>query len=527
MSEEFEQLSRYRAGELTPDAARALESQPGFAERLRQLTALDAAVGALPVEMSDAKLEALMGKVRRPPPAKRDSGFNMRVGVLAAAVVAGLLGWTFFGGPPETWLVVPSGDVMIDGKPVTALTTQGAGRWVVAVGPDSSAQLIGQGAAVLVPGGAQLTRVKGLTLDRGSILVRSDALTLGVSTGAVTVNGVSVISMEPAEGVARVTELLNTTTSGELMKTQWMKLSTVAATAAAIGGGLTLFVVDGHASVRQGDGARVVLQAGEQWKTGDAKPAPYRAPKAAEPAAAALTGESTRPSTAPELQGLTQPQLVAMVETLRDEKEALLKQREAMKQKLERGDERGEDRPKRNYYRFAPEELLASAQKGELRLRGPQLSGEEMKIEDKVRDDLALTAEEMAKAKEIFEASTARTRTGLLALYKEIGGDPNQASALGTETILNELRSKSLKNDYSESVRTLADERAGLIAVGDPAAGPPVMRAYRLFTAEDERVINELEKLLGPRRTEELLNHPKFSHSDHTFGVGPRKPQAP
>ena len=520
MSEEFEQLSRYRAGELSPDAARALEAQPGFADRLRQLQSLDSAVEALPVGMPDAKLEALMAKVRRPGPVKRRAGLELRVGLVAAGLIAGFLGWTFFGSQPEQWVVVPSGDVQVDGRAIATLTTQGSGRWVVAASAEASAQLVGQGAVLLIPGGAQVSHGKGLSVDRGTVLARADELTLRVAQAAVTVNGVSVLSMEPAAGVARVTELLNTTTSGELMKSQWMKLSTVAATAAALGGGLTLFVVDGHASVRQAEGVPVVVQAGEQWKSGEAKPTSFRGPAVAQAAAKSSSALAAEPTRSAELQALTPPQLIAMVETLRDEKEALLKQREALKKQID-GDER---HPDRNYYRLAKEELLASAQKGELRLRGPQLSGEETKIEDKVRDDLAMTPEEVAKVKEIFEASVARTRAGLLAAYKEIGGDPNQASTLGSETIFNEVRAKSLKNDFAESVRSLADERAGLIPQGDPAAGPPIMRACRLFIVEDERVISELEKLLGPRRCEEFLNHAETSHSNHTFGVGPRKP---
>lgn len=526
MSEQYEQLSRYRAGELTADAARALEAEPGFADRLKQLQALDAAVEALPVGMPALKLDALIGKVRRPEPKKRGSGLELRVGLVAAALVVCFLGWTFFGGQPEQWVVVPSGAVTLDGVSVTAPMPRGSERWVVAVGPEASAQLVGQGAAVLVPGGAQVTHGKGLGVDRGTVLVRAEGMTIAAAGAAVQVNGVSVISMEPAEGVARVTELLHTTTSGALMKTEWMKLSTLAATAAAVGGGLTLFVVDGHASVREGSGAPVVLKAGEQWKSGDARPTSYGASKtapSAAPVAAALVAAPTRPTTAAaELATLSTPELIAMVEKLRDEKESLLKQREELKKKLEHP----EQRPDRsNYYRFAQEELLASAAKGELRLRGPQLSGLETKINDQVRDDLSLTAEEMARVREIFEASSARTRTTLIALYKEIGGDANQASTLGTETIFNELRAKALKDDFAESVRTLADERAGLIPPGNPAAGPAVMRACRVFIVEDERVITELEKLLGPRRAEEFLNHAKSSHNNNVFGVGPRKPQ--
>ncbi len=512
MSEEFEQLSRYRAGELSPEAARALEAQAGFAERLRQLQVLDAAVGSLPVGLSEAKLEALIARVRRPEPKRRTPGLELWVGLAAAAVGLCFLGWTFLGAPAEQWGVVPTGEVKVDGKTLTAPATLGGARWLLEVARAASAQLDGQGATVLMPGGAQLTHDKGLALTRGTAVVRAEGLTLTASGATVEVNGVSVLSMEPAEGVARVTDVLNTTRSGELMKTQWIKLSSVAV-AAAMGGALTLFVIEGHASVRQGVGAPVVVSAGEQWKGGDARPSASRP--------LALTGEPTRIPAPSALQAMTQPQLIAMVEALRDEKEALLGQREALKKKL--AAETEGSHPKRNYYRFEPAELLASAQKGELRLRGPQLSGEPIKVDDKVRDELGLTPEEVAKVRELFEGSSARTRTGLLKIYKEIGGDPNLASTLGTETIFNELRAKALKDDFAEAVRTLADERAGLRPRGNPEDGVAVMRAFRLFLVEDERMIDELERLLGPRRAEEFLNHPKGFHSDNTFGVGPRK----
>ena len=515
MSESYEQLSRYRAGELTPEAMRALEAQPGFAERLQDLKSLDAAVVALPVDdLPDEKLATLMAKVKRPEPvAARRPRLELRVGFAAAAVVVALLGWTFFGPAPEPWVVVPSGDVRVDGLQLSAPATQN-GAWNLVVADDASAQLAGLNAAVFVPGGATLSHGRTLSLHRGTVLVRAEDLTVG----SVTVNGISVLTMEPAAEVARVTELLSTTPSGALMKNQWLKLSTVAASAAAVGIGLTLFVLDGHASVRPGEGGAVIVNAGEKWNAADAKSMPFKVK--APVVEAALTGPSTRPT---ELQAMTQPQLIAMVEALRDEKEVLLKQREALK----RDAEDKKDRPKKNYYRIETDELTASAKKGELRFRGPQMGGTETQIDPKVRDDVALTAEEMARIKEIFEASSARVRTGLIALYKEMGGDPNFAASLGTETIFNELRNKALKGDFAESIRTLAEERAGLIPVGNPAAGPIVMRAARVFLTEDERVIAELEKLLGSRRAEEYLNHPDTQHHDNTFGVGPRAPAHP
>ena len=515
MSESFEQLSRYRAGELTPDAMRALEAEPGFAQRLQALKSLDAAVEALPVDdLPDVKLAALLAKVKRPEAQPKRLRLELRVGIAAAAVVMALLGWTFFGPTPEQWVVVPSGDVRVDGLALTTPATQ-KGAWDLVVADDASAQLAGLNAAVFVAGGAKLIHGRTLSLQHGSVLISAEHLTVG----AVTVNGVSVLTMEPEEEVARVTELLSTTPSGALMKTQWLKLSTVAASAAAVGVGLTLFVIEGHASVRPDEGGAVIVNAGEKWRSGEPKPLPFRV-KPTPAAEAALAGPTTRPTG--ELQALTQPQLIAMVEALRDEKEALLKQREALKKDREADD--GSKRPRRNYYRLDAEELNVSAKKGELRLRGPQLMGLETKIEDKVREDVGLTAEEVAKIREVFDASSARVRTGLTALYQEMGGDPNLASSLNTETIFNELRAKALAGDFNETVRTLAEERAGVIPRGNPSVGFIVMRAARLFLVEDERVLNELEKLLGTRRAEEYLNHEQTQHQDHTFGVGPREP---
>ena len=208
-----------------------------------------------------------------------------------------------------------------------------------------------------------------------------------------------------------------------------------------------------------------------------------------------------------------------MVEALRDEKESLLTQRAALKTKLE--EREGERHPQRNYYRFDQEELLASAAKGEARVRGPQLSGEPLKVDSEARENAGLTAEEAAKVEAIFKASNVRVHDGLIALYAEIGGD---ASSLSTQTVFEELRSKALRNEFAEAVRLLADVRAGLTQRPAPGTGSAISRAFLLLDQEDQRTIAELEQLIGARRAEALLNDPKLSHSDHTFGVGPRKP---
>lgn len=342
MNEDFEQLSRYRAGELAPDLARALESQPGFAERLRQLKLLDATAGGLSTELPPERLAALIAQVRRPV-VKSASRLNFRIGLAVFAIGFGVMALKTITQTGEPWTLISLGEVTVDGQPATQPRRLPRGS-TVRTGATGAAQLVGAGGWIGLPGGSEVTdaRGRGHALTHGNAAVMAEGMFLTAQDVSVEVHGLAVLSMEPSEGVARVTDTLNQIPSGELMKTQWMKLSTVAMTAAAVGGGLTLFVVDGHASVRQGDAPQVEVKAGERWKVGETKPSAYRAPApvvvaaVAKPEAVpvALSGESTRP-TNPQLAALSPPELIAMIERLSDEKESLLKQREALKKKLD------------------------------------------------------------------------------------------------------------------------------------------------------------------------------------------------
>ncbi len=447
MNEAYEQLSRYRAGELTPEAMRALEAEPGFADRLRHLESIEKAVATLPVGLPEASVDALIARVRRPEPQpkKRGSGLELRVGIVTAALVAAFLGWTFLAPGPAQWTVVRPG----------AAPSVVAQKWKVA-GP---AQVFADGVAVLVPEGAQVSHGALLALEKGTAIVQGLGVSVKAEQAVVEIDGVAVLTMEPAEGVVRVTDVLAHTSSIELMKTQWMKLSTVAVTAAALGGGLTLFVVEGHARVRQGSGVPVVVKAGETLAPGATTPV--------KTAAAHAVPQANDP--------------VEQLKAKLDEKETP---------------------PKRNNYRLAPEELTALAQKGEVRLRGPQLSGAELKIDPKVLEDVGLSADDAAKVKAIYAASTARVRDGLAGLFREMGGDPG---TLGTDTVFNEIRGKSLGAEFADAVRTVANERAGLAQRS--AGGTPMLRAYLLLVDEDLAVIAQLEQLMGPRRAEQFLNH--------------------
>jgi hypothetical protein len=522
MSEDFERLSRYRAGELSSDEAKALEAEPGFAEQMRQLDLLDATTRQLSTELSSEKVVDLLANVKRPP-ARAPARVDFRVGLALVAAVIALVVWKGVTAEDAGWALLTSGEVTVDGH--QAATTQRLQRGsTVHTAPNATAQLISPNGWIGLPGGSTLADApeRG-RLIQGNAVVSARAQAVWAGDVRVEVHGLAVLSMEPSEGVARVTDTLAHLSSGDRMPTQWMKLSTVAMTAAAVGGGLTLFVVDGHASVRPVDGAPIEVKAGEQWKPGQTQGSPTRP---AGPVAEAVQPQElpavkvAEPSGPADLSQLTRPELVAMVERLRDERESLLSQREQLKKKLD-----GNDQPRRNYYRFSPQELTDLAKQGEFRLRGPQLSGNETKVDDKVKDELRLTPEEVAGVKAIFESSTERAHEGLLGFYKELGGDPSLGSTLGSDPLFNELRNKSLKGDWEDAVRLVANERAGLVE--PTAGGTPVMKALRMLLAEEERTLNELDALLGPARAEQLLSHDSSPHHSHGFGVGPagaRKP---
>jgi len=48
-----------------------------------------------------------------------------------------------------------------------------------------------------------------------------------------------------------------------------------------------------------------------------------------------------------------------------------------------------------------------------------------------------------------------------------------------------------------------------------------MLRAYRLLWQEEDRVLDELDALLGPARAEQLVNHESMSHNSMTTRSGP------
>lgn len=395
-------------------------------------------------------------------------------------------------------------------------------------GGTHGAQLVSSRGWLGLSAGGELfsDEVRGLALEKGALALAGDKLTVHAGQRDVTVFGQAVISVEPAGGDFRVTGAATTLSPGAEMKKDWLKLSSVALTAATVGGGLTLLVFDGHAQVRDvGDDTPIEVPAGQALTQGE------RRPKSLAAAREALGGVPTKADEPPapiptDLASLEKPQLVALVERLRGERESLLGQRASLQKQVEsakNGEGNEGARQPRNYYRFTPEELVASAKKGEARMRGPQLGGDAFKVHQSTKDDVGLTPDEVAQAENIYRASTERVHKGLAALYGEIGGDANAAMGMSPETVFSEIRGKTPKGEAVEAIRHFADVRAGLAPRDAPGTGSGFLRALFLLDSEDQRTLDELERLLGPRRAEALLNHPKSGHSDHVFGVGPRK----
>ena len=288
------------------------------------------------------------------------------------------------------------------------------------------------------------------------------------------------------------------------MKSQWVKLSATAVGAAALGTAVTVFVIEGTAVARLGaDGAGVTIAAGERWTRGETGPTSFRAP--------AMVASAAEVSAAPEpeLAALSKPELIALVSRLRDEKEELLRQRSVRKPTND-----WPLPPTTGRYRSTPEELQELASRGTIRLRRPMLP-----IPEAVATDLRVSPQELDGIKAAVEASADRLHQGLLALYGEIGGDPALAGTLASSTLMGEIQNKSLKDEWAISLRQAAKERAGLVPAERNAS--PMLRAFRLEVAEDDKVLDALDQILGPARAEQFMNHESGGAGVSTFMAGP------
>lgn len=519
-AEELEHLARYRAGDLSPDERRALEARLSSDAQLRaslaRLAALDDAARALPTELPATQVESLIQAAL--PPAVPAARAPWLVSAALLVALLGTVAWSLRAPAAVTHAVAVAGPVTVDGHQLFA-GDEVARPAAVRAGAGGSLILSRGGATWLVPAETELLVAEPAKLSRGAVVVRGVS-ELDVGGTRVAVDGVAVVAMEPSGEISRVTRQLEVMQPEDLMKSKWLELGGVGAAMAALGSAVTVVVMSGTATATDPGVPAVTVRAGESWRPGTSPARLAVTAAALPPALVADVGPagSGVAQVKPEYAAFSREQLVAMAESLRDEKEKLLTERAALKKKL--ADAENPQPQARNYYRFDPEELAEAAKKGELRLRGPQLGEHPAKLTPKMRDATGLNDSEAKAVEDIFNASTRRSRERLVALYKEIGGDPRSADTLSSQSLLSEIRDKALTGEFAAAVRQLANERAGLVPPGDPNAGSAILRALRIFVSEDAWVLDELDRLLGPRRAESFLNG-DVPKSDSSFGVGP------
>ena len=386
------------------------------------------AARALPVDLEPERVEALIARVRRPAPVT-----NYRPRLVAAGLAAAfVLVWALV--PRASVTLVPSGAVSFSGSPLLEPRKVALSEtWSVEVGAHSTLELVASNSASIWLGeSSRLTNSDGVRLERGSALVTSDTeQQLATPTENVAIAGVSLIVVEPEDAAVRVTDLLNQFPSGARMKNKWIG---VAVGTIVVGTGVSVFALEGRATVAPSAGATpaVIVAAGEQWRSsGEAKGsvAPPRGPTALQPpganVAAVVVGQLSRA----QLEALSQPELVAMIEKLSAEKEALVKQNSALQKAMS-----PRPPPQANFYRMSADELATSAKNGEVKWRLPM--GSEYKIDPKVAAAHRLSPDEVTKIKAVYSESDQRVHAGLIALYGEMGGDKDSVASFSSNTLL-------------------------------------------------------------------------------------------
>jgi hypothetical protein len=309
---------------------------------------------------------------------------------------------------------------------------------------------------------------------------------------------------------------------------KWLRLP-IAATAVAAGG-ITLLVLEGRAKVTTDSTPPVEVTAGQKWSSRNARATPIASGAALTADADTLKSnpkQMAAPSVSPPgnnttIEALTHDQLVAEVKRLRSENTALARRNDEIQKRLEDSDPKAQAK-KENFYRADPDELRALAERGEMRLHPPSLGHTlDSSATGSVASDLGLGPDERAKIRDIYERSGRRIHDGLVSLYVGMGADANVANSLETMALLQEIQSKTLPRDRDLAVLTATRERGGLEQPTNPDASSALLRAYRLFYREEDRILEELDALLGPARAEQFMNHPNTSHSTMSSSTGSR-----
>lgn len=490
MMDAFEKLSQYRAGELSPEQMRALEAEPGFADGMKHLDALDAAVAALPFALTPARVEGLVQKVRRPGARNRARLFaRVAVAVAAVAVAGGGAGWAWSEGWFTPFHVVPDGEVDVDGQAAHAAQVA-RGAFEVVTTARSSATVEGRGMTLSMAPRSRLEVTPREIQLRGTAVVRGHGVSLTVGFTDVWVDGVAVVSFDEARG-----PLLWAVTGdrrGPFIDQGWRAFEhpsgrpRLEATPDT-----TVVVVEGHARVHADEG--VLEVAAGQYSLSDR--------------AVPLPDDVAPPPVAP-----TPAQLTERFEKTLRANDALLGHAPG------RADSLATDSAKQwrgSRHRPSSELLAELARTGAVWLRGPQLDGPEFSIPIEAWDAVHVPEPTQERVMAAWQASTLRVRTALIALAQEAGigvGTMNQRQ------LLEALRARAPDDEWADAVRQVANERAGLAP--RQAGGTSVYRALRVLADEDFAAMDALDQILGAR-ADRFIDDPALGNLDHAFRVGP------
>jgi len=207
--------------------------------------------------------------------------------------------------------------------------------------------------------------------------------------------------------------------------------------------------------------------------------------------------------------------LVAEVGRLRQDREALIAEKTRIASRL--ASLEAKERPRGTYGRISREELLSSAEKGSVRIRLPHASGSDDLWHERAATDASLTPDEEAALRKVYSDSSQRIHDQLVSLYTQIGGDASAAMEMSAYSLFSEIQAKSLPGDLDRAIRIAASERAGLSEIG--TSGSALVRTFRMLWQEDDRVVAEVEQLLGAGRASSFLDHEDWHHSDWEFGA--------
>lgn len=242
--DDVERLSRFRAGDLSEDEARALKlelaNDPELAQALARLERLDVVVSK---HEAISSADVFASKAAMPSAARRP--WLVPAALVAMAAAAAVF---FVVNQPEKETtptvtmprLLSTGDVLTAG--VATLHAEIAGAQVV-VAPFSH---------VIIEDGSTVR------LASGSVLVRGTARVLGDQLSAI-VDGTLVVSTEPSRALADVTVLHPLNAGETVMMTSWQEQAKSWAQT-----GLVALVLTGSAHVNAAD-VREVLSPGQAW----------------------------------------------------------------------------------------------------------------------------------------------------------------------------------------------------------------------------------------------------------------------